>query len=196
MVGNVAPGIQDVSSAPNSSCALSLLSTQSQNMSRDILGTAIASSPLITNSSEPDYISSQSLGCFLQTAIGSAHVTKSSLADYNSGESLGSSLGSLENFASSVLNSTEMKSKEVDKMGSTTVISCNSRAVNFKVPGSGTLTASDFVNPAYSAASSHSAMVNLLQLSSHLEKVEQQRNSIQPMLEDNGFCPYHLTHGQ
>ncbi|GAB4840137.1 hypothetical protein Ancab_020900 [Ancistrocladus abbreviatus] len=168
MVGVIAPGIEDVASATNYSCALSLLSNQSRTMSRNMLGT--------TN------------GCPL--------ITKSSDADVTSGESLGFSLGSAENFRPNWLYSPEVNALKVDKVGSTTMMCSDGQAVNFKVPASGTLMASDFANPRYCISSGNGTMVDLLQLSSHLERVEQQRSSVQPMLENNVFCAFPHSHGE
>ncbi|GMH01798.1 hypothetical protein Nepgr_003637 [Nepenthes gracilis] len=169
MVGLAASGIQYVSTAPDYCCALSLLSSQSQNMPRDNM---------------------------LRTTISGPRTAKISNADYNSGQSTGCSPGSLEKLSSTVLHSPEMRLTEVDEVRSTQMISCDGRVVNIMVPESGVLTASDFLGPKCCTSSGHDTMVDLLQLSAYLQRVEQQRSSMLPPPEDDVFCTHWHSHGE
>ncbi|GAB2303400.1 hypothetical protein Dimus_037392 [Dionaea muscipula] len=163
MVGIAAHGIEDVYSASDSSRALSLLSTQSHNFSRDdILG----------------------------ATIGSPHLNKSSHDHDDSGLDFGCSAGSLEKFGSSMLHAPETKSMRLDEARCTAMDSYDGHGVNFNVVGGCSLSASDTMKQKYCVSSGPSMITNLFQLSSHLERVEQQRTSMKPMNQNHAFSSF------
>ncbi|GAB2297146.1 hypothetical protein Dimus_031258 [Dionaea muscipula] len=155
MVGTAASVIQDINGASKSSCALSLLSTQSPSLSRETLGATTAS----------------------------PRSNKISRSNPN----VGGSTGSLEKFVSSMLHPPESRSIGIDEAGSSAMISCDGHEMNFKVPGSGNLSASDFIKPKYCISSGQGMMADLLQLASRLERVEQQRTSMKLMQQNDAL---------
>ncbi|GAB2234216.1 hypothetical protein Drorol1_Dr00003458 [Drosera rotundifolia] len=147
VVGMAAPRIQDKHSASTSSCALSLLSTQSDDFSRDIVGSTIAN----------------------------PHFNKSNHSHYSG------------KFSSSVLQPPVTESVRPDERMYDASMFYGGHDVNFKVPGGTSHQTSEFIRPKYGVPSGQSVMSDLFQLSSQLERVEQQRTSMMRMQQNDAF---------
>lgn len=85
-------------------------------------------------------------------------------------------VGSLERYTPDVLYSRGTNTMEVDQIGSVNFSDANHP--DFKVQRDGTLPASNLFSAKYRVSPEHGSTVDLLQLSSHLQRVEQQRNSV------------------
>lgn len=142
-----------------SSCALSLLSAQSQNPSCHLAGSPLARSLIfqgICMNNRDDQVSETPLG-------------KSSVDKYVPNESFPCG----------------MNSKEVIKNGSSILSDAGG---TLQVHSDNTCQPSDLFNVKYCLPSEHGATVDLFQLSSHLQRVEQQRSSVLIKWENEDCC--------
>ncbi|KAI9389824.1 hypothetical protein POPTR_008G097900v4 [Populus trichocarpa] len=156
----------ELAGASHSSCALSLLSAESQDLSHSAGN--ITARPLVSQVSH----ACQSLG--------------------NVNKSLG--VGSLEKYFPNGLYPSGMNFIEVNDMGPF-VVPGSGHAADFQVETDGFLQQSDILNAKYGVSPENGSTVDLLQLSSHLQRVEQQRNSMQVKHENEEFCSFGSTYG-
>ncbi|KAK9277172.1 hypothetical protein L1049_006711 [Liquidambar formosana] len=160
-VFDAASTVQQLSGVSDSSCALSLLSAQTQDLSSHSTGIPTAS-PMIIHS-------------------GHALCT----VDQNSNKVIG--VSSLENFTTNGFHSSGMNSMEVDQRGPI-ILSDAGNAVDFGVHADGIFQGSDSLDAKYCVSPEHGSTVDLLQLSSHLQRVERQRNIMHVKQESEDFC--------
>ncbi|XP_023917881.2 squamosa promoter-binding-like protein 6 [Quercus suber] len=158
--------VQELSGASISSCALSLLSAQSQDPSNHLTGIPIASPQVMQD--------------------GFAHHSVSQISDKPL------RVNSMEQYGPNGLYSYGMNSLEIDKMGSV-MLSDSDHAADFQVHSNGIFQESDILNAKYCPSPEHAPTVNLLQLSSHLQRVERQRNSNEVKQENEDFCYFPTT---
>lgn len=92
-------------------------------------------------------------------------------------------ISSLEKYTPNGFYSSGMNSLEIDQMESI-MVSNAGHAVNCEVQADESFQELDFLNAKYCLSPEHGSTVDLLQLSSHLQRVERQRNSIQVKQED------------
>nr|AVV48331.1 squamosa promoter binding-like protein [Litchi chinensis] len=153
--------VQGSSGILSSSCALSLLSAQSQNLSSHSTGMLMAK-PLINQVSythqRPDQIFDKTAGVM-----------------------------SLEKYTTNGLYLSGMNSMDNSQTGSIFVPDA-SHVVNLKVEADEICQESDLLNAKYSRSPERGSTVDLLQLSSHLRRVERQRNSQQFNQQNEDCC--------
>lgn len=152
--------VQELPGASISSCALSLLSAQSQDLSSHLTGRPMAS---------PQIMQGRSAHHVLGQTDKPVRVS------------------SVEQYGSNGLYSYGMNSMEVDKIGSV-MLSDASHAADFQVHTDGIFQESDILNANYFSSTEYGPTVDWLQLSSHLQRVERQRNSIQVKQENGDSC--------
>lgn len=111
-------------------------------------------------------------------------------AVHNSDKPIG--MSSLEKFASNGSNSSRMNSVEVAQMGPV-MLPDGGNAVSFEVRTNRNFQGSDFLNAKYSHSSEREPTVDLLQLSSHLKRVEWQRNYMHVKQENDDFHCFPTT---
>uniref|UniRef100_A0A2N9EUH8 SBP-type domain-containing protein n=1 Tax=Fagus sylvatica TaxID=28930 RepID=A0A2N9EUH8_FAGSY len=153
--------VQELSGASISSCALSLLSAQSQDLSSHLAGIPMASPQVMQD--------------------GFAHHGVDQISDKHL------RVTSMEQDGPNGFYSYGMNSFEVDKTGSI-MLSDASHAADFQVHSNGIFQESDMLNAKYCPSPEHGPTVNLLQLSSHLQRVERQRNPTEVKQESEDFC--------
>ncbi|RVX02614.1 Squamosa promoter-binding-like protein 6 [Vitis vinifera] len=158
--------VQELPGVSKSNCALSLLSAQSQDLSNHLMGIPMANPPTVQ-------------GCH-------AHYS----AVHNSDKPIG--MSSLEKFASNGSYSSRMNSVEVAQMGPV-MLPDGGNAVSFEVRTNRNFQGSDFLNAKYSHSSEREPTVDLLQLSSHLKRVEWQRNYMHVKQENDDFHCFPTT---
>ncbi|KAG8654241.1 hypothetical protein MANES_05G112200v8 [Manihot esculenta] len=157
-VYNTVSDIHELSRVSNSSCALSLLSAESQNLGHS--AGIIMAMPFI---SQARGISDKTFG-----------------------------VESSDGYVPNGFHSSGMNTIKANHMGSFTV-PCASYAAGLQVEPDGFLPDSDILNAKYCVSAEDGSTVDLLQLSSHLHRVEQQRNSVQVKNEIEDF-PVSLPH--
>ncbi|XP_019053921.1 PREDICTED: squamosa promoter-binding-like protein 6 isoform X2 [Nelumbo nucifera] len=162
-VFDTASTIQGLSRVSDSGCALSLLSSQSQNSSTHSSGIPMAR-PLIIQGSRSQYSVGQLPEKFLGVTSQASTI-----------------------IASTRFSSSEMNSLDVDQI-EPVLVSDPSNAVNFEVRTDGIFQGPDFMVAKDSFSHGHSSTVGLLQLSSQLQRVEHQRHSLQVKQENDVFC--------
>jgi hypothetical protein len=165
-ISNTATTINELAGVSHSSCALSLLSAaESQDLSHSAGNIMVR--PLVSQA-----------GGACQT-LGIAN------------KSLGG--GSSEKYVPIGINSFGMNFIEVDNMGPFGV-SGSGHAADLKVETDGFLHHSDFLNAKHCVSPANESTVDWLQLSSHLQRVEQQRNSMKVKHENEDFCSFGATY--
>ncbi|XP_024467054.2 squamosa promoter-binding-like protein 6 isoform X1 [Populus trichocarpa] len=165
-ISNTATTINELAGVSHSSCALSLLSAaESQDLSHSAGNIMVR--PLVSQA-----------GGACQT-LGIAN------------KSLG--VGSSEKYVPIGINSFGMNFIEVDNMGPFGV-SGSGHAADLKVETDGFLHHSDFLNAKHCVSPANESTVDWLQLSSHLQRVEQQRNSMKVKHENEDFCSFGATY--
>ncbi|KAJ6899725.1 squamosa promoter-binding-like protein 6 [Populus alba x Populus x berolinensis] len=165
-ISNTATTIHELAGVSHSSCALSLLSAaESQDLSRSAGNIMVR--PLVSQA-----------GGACQT-LGIAN------------KSLG--IGSSEKYVPVGFNSFGMNFIEVDNMEPFGV-SGSGHAADLKVETDGFLHQSDFLNAKHCVSPENESTVDWLQLSSHLQRVEQQRNSMKVKHENEDFCSFGATY--
>ncbi|XP_020226701.1 squamosa promoter-binding-like protein 6 isoform X2 [Cajanus cajan] len=148
------------------SCALSLLSSQSQNSSSQSSGIPLAHSLVIPSSHNHHYNISQVSGKIgISSQTSSSRVSNSFPSELNHAD--GSHL-------------------------SPVLISDNNDIVNFDI-ADGIFQGSDFVNVKDRLSCEDGATINLLQLSSQLQRVEHDRQSLQVKQENDSCCTLRIT---
>jgi hypothetical protein len=152
--------VQELPGASISSCALSLLSAQSQDLSSHSTGRPM-SSPQIMQGRSAHHVLGQ---------------TDKPVR-----------VSSVEQYGSNGLYSYGMNSMEVDRIGSI-MPSDASHAGDFQVHNEEIFQESDILNANYFPSTEDGPTVDWLQLSSHLQRVERQRNSIQVKQENGDSC--------
>ncbi|XP_028761953.1 squamosa promoter-binding-like protein 6 [Neltuma alba] len=148
---------QELSRASNSSsCALSLLSAQSQDLTRYSAG---------------------------------SHISQGICTQHSGGQVSDTPFGisSLDKYVPSQSFSREINSMEVTQNRPMTPSDVG-HALQLEVHGDDTYKPSDMLNAKYRPPVEHSSTVDLFQLSSHLQRVEQQRNSLQVKHENEDGC--------
>lgn len=160
-ISNTATTIHELAGVSPSSRALSLLSAESQDLSHSAGNIMVR--PLV----------SQAGGAFQTLGIAN--------------KSLG--VGSSEKYVPIGANSFGMNFIEVDDTGPFGV-SDSAHAADLKVATAGFLHQSGFLNDKHRVSSENGSTVDWLQLSSHLQRVEQQRNSMQVKHENEDFCRF------
>lgn len=80
----------------------------------------------------------------------------------------------------------------VDQAGSV-VVSDAGHTDNFEVQADGQFEESGLLSARYCLCPGHRTTVDLLQLSSHLHRVERQRNSMKVKHENEDMCCFHTT---
>ncbi|XP_041013242.1 squamosa promoter-binding-like protein 6 [Juglans microcarpa x Juglans regia] len=153
--------IQELSGASISSRALSLLSAQSQDLSSHLTGIPMAS-PQIMQGDSAHHVGVQIFEKPLRAS-------------------------SMEQCGPSGFYSRGLNSMDVGKMGSI-MFSDASHAADFQVCTEGGFQDSDMLNAKYCPSPEHGSTVDWLQLSSHLHRVERQKNSIQLKQENEDSC--------
>ncbi|XP_034907077.1 squamosa promoter-binding-like protein 6 [Populus alba] len=165
-ISNTATTIHELAGVSHSSCALSLLSAaESQDLSHSAGNIMVR--PLVSQA-----------GGACQT-LGIAN------------KSLG--IGSSEKYVPIGFNSFGMNFIEVDNMEPFGV-SGSGHAADLKVETDGFLHQSDFLNAKHCVSPENESTVDWLQLSSHLKRVEQQRNSMKVKHENEDFCSFGATY--
>ena len=164
---DAASTIQGLSGISDSGCAPSLLSSQSQNSSSHSSGIPMAHS-LVIPSRHTHYNMSQ----VSEKLIG---VRSQALTT-----------GVSNKFSSSGMNSTEGS-----HLGSL-LISDGSEATNFNITD-GIYPGSEFMNTKDRLSCEEGPTIDLLQLSSQLQRVEHQRQSMQVKQENEAFCCHRIT---
>ncbi|VVA27661.1 PREDICTED: squamosa [Prunus dulcis] len=166
-VFNTASAVHGLSGISDSGCALSLLSSQSQKSSSHLSGIPMAS-PLVM----PDRHTNYRLVQGSENLIG--------------GCSHASSSGVSNKFPSSGMNS-----------GAGThlgpILLCNGSDTDDFGISDGIFQGSDFVNAKDRLSCEDGTTIDLLQLSSQLQRVEDQRQSMQVKLESDAFCCLRIT---
>ncbi|XP_027330195.1 squamosa promoter-binding-like protein 6 [Abrus precatorius] len=165
-VFDTASTVQGLSGISDSCCALSLLSSQSQNSSSQSSGIPLAHSLVIPSSHSHHYNMSQvseKIGISSQTS--SNRVSDSFPSELNPAD--GSHL-------------------------SPVLMSDNNDIVNFDM-ADGIFQGSDFMNVKDRLSCEDGATIDLLQLSSQLQRVEHQRQSLQIKQENDSFCTLRIT---
>ncbi|KAG7975222.1 hypothetical protein I3843_06G087700 [Carya illinoinensis] len=152
--------VQELSGPSISSLALSLLSAQSEDLSSHLIGIPMASPQIMQGDSAHH---------------GDVQVSEKPLK-----------VSSMEQYGPNGLYSYGMNSIEVDKLGSI-MFSDASHAAGFQVHTDGIFQESKMLNAKY-CPPDHGSTVDWLQLSSHLQRVEQQKNSLQVKQENEGSC--------
>lgn len=166
-VFNTASTIQGLSRMSASGCALSLLSSKSQNSSNHLSGIPVARALVIPGSN--------------------THYNTGPVFDKLPGVSSQASTGGVSNkFSSSGNNSVEGSN-----LGSI-LMSDSSDAANFDV-SNGIYRGLDIMNPKDRLSCEDGATIDLLQLSSQLQQVEHQRQSMQVKDENDSFCWLRIT---
>ncbi|CAK7326232.1 unnamed protein product [Dovyalis caffra] len=165
-ISNTATTIHEFAGVSHSSCALSLLSAESQDLSRSAGN--IMARPLISQVGR----ARQSLGI--------------------ANKSLG--VGSSEKYVPNGINSSGMNFMEVNNMGPF-VVSGSGHAADLQVETDGFLQQSDFSNSKYCDSPENGSTVDLFQLSSHLQRMEQRRNSVEVKHENEDFSSFGVTYG-
>ncbi|XP_065860605.1 squamosa promoter-binding-like protein 6 [Euphorbia lathyris] len=162
---NASSSIHDLAGVSHSSCALSLLSAESQDLSHSA-GVTMAR-PFI----------SQANRCHHGTGF-----SEKSFGIESSGK-----------YMTNAFHSSDMNTIKVNHNGSFMV----GRAADLQVETDGFLQdqEADFLNAKYCVPAEDGSTVDLLQLSSHLHRVEQQRNSAQVKHEIEDFSRFLPTYG-
>ncbi|XVF49924.1 hypothetical protein PTKIN_Ptkin04bG0055300 [Pterospermum kingtungense] len=160
-VFNAASTIEGLSGISDSGCALSLLSSQSQNSSSHLSGIPMGRSLVIPS-------------CH-------THYNMSQVSEKLIGVSLQASTTGVSNKFSSSMNSTEGS-----HLGAL-LISDGSEAANFDITD-GIYHGSEFMNSKDRLSCKDGSTIDLLQLSSQLQRVEHQRQSMQVKQENEAFC--------
>ncbi|KDP41332.1 hypothetical protein JCGZ_15739 [Jatropha curcas] len=160
---NTASTVHELAGVSHSSCALSLLSAESQDLSHS--AGIIMARPSISQANR----SHHSVG----------------ISDKPFG------VESLEKYLPNGFHSSGLNPFKSNHMGSFTV----SYAGELQVEPDGFLQESDLLNAKYCASDENGSTVDLLQLSSHLHRVEQQRNSAQVKHEVEDFSSFLTTYG-
>ncbi|KAL5191552.1 Squamosa promoter-binding-like protein 6 [Glycine soja] len=157
--------VQGLSGISDSGCALSLLSSQSQNSSGQSSGIPIAH-PMVIPSSHSHYnmsrVSEKMIGISSQASSG---VSDRFPPEFNPVD--GSHLSPI-------------------------LISDNNEIINFEM-ANGIFQGSDFVNVKDRLSCEDSLTIDLLQLSSQLQRVENQRLSLQVKQENDSSCSLRIT---
>ncbi|XP_062111494.1 squamosa promoter-binding-like protein 6 isoform X2 [Humulus lupulus] len=156
---HTAATIHKTSGASNSACALSLLSAHSHNFSSHSAG--------IPNESP--------------MTIQGSHQTISQLSEKPL------RLRSMERHGSNGFYSCGMNPIGVDQF-EPTVFTETSQTADFEVPADRSFQNSNCLDTKYSLSLEHESTVDLLQLSSHLQRVEHQRNFMPVKQENEDFC--------
>ncbi|KAJ9187369.1 hypothetical protein P3X46_002832 [Hevea brasiliensis] len=159
-VFNTTSALHELSGLSHSSCALSLLSAESQDLGHS--AGILMARPFI---SQARGVSDKLLG-----------------------------VESSEKYVPNVLHSSGMNPIKANHMGSFTV-SCAGYSADLHVEPDSFLQESDFLNAKYCVSAENESTVDLLQLSSHLHRVEQQRNSVQVKHEIEEFSSFLTTYG-
>lgn len=162
-----APTIQGLSGVSDSGCALSLLSSQSQNSSSRSSGIHMAR-PLIMPGSHPHY------------GMGPA-----------SEKFLGISSQPSSDGVSNTYPSQEMHSAEENHLGRI-LISDSGDAVNFEM-GQGIFQGSDVLNSNDHHSCENGPTIDLLRLSSQLQRVEHERQTMKVKQDNDAFCCLRIT---
>ncbi|OMO79901.1 Transcription factor, SBP-box [Corchorus olitorius] len=166
-VFDAASTIQGLSGISDSGCALSLLSSQSQNSSTHSSGIPMSRS-LVISGSHTHYNMSQ----VSEKLIGIS--------------SQASTTGVSNKFSSSGMNSTEGS-----HLGPLLISDGNGTA-NFDITN-GIYQGSEFINTKDHLSCEDGPTIDLLQLSSQLQRVEHQRRSMQAKQENETFCCLQIT---
>lgn len=166
-VFDAASTVQGLSGISDSGCALSLLSSQSQKPSSHSSGTHMTH-PSIMPVPYPSYTMNRVPEKFREIA------------------SEASLIGVPNKFPSS-----EMNSAEENHLGPI-LLSDSGHAVNFEVTAR-MFQGQDFVNSTRQHSSQSGQTIDLLQLSSQLQRVEHQRQSMQMKQDNDTFCCLRIT---
>ncbi|KAI4335879.1 hypothetical protein L6164_014480 [Bauhinia variegata] len=163
--------VQGLSGISDAGCALSLLSSQSQNSSSHSSGIPVAR-PLVIPSSHGSHYNMSSVS---EKIIGISSQSQAS----RSGVSVSDRFPSEMNVAGG------------NHLGPV-LISDNNDLVNFEM-ADGIFQSSDFVNMKARLSSNDGPTIDLLQLSSQLQRVEHQRQSMQVKQENDSSCSLRIT---
>ncbi|OMO70134.1 Transcription factor, SBP-box [Corchorus capsularis] len=166
-VFDAASTIQGLSGISDSGCALSLLSSQSQNSSTHSSGIPMSRSLVISGS---------------HTHYNMSHVSEKLIGI----SSQASTTGVSNKFSSSGMNSTEGS-----HLGPL-LISDGNETANFDITN-GIYQGSEFINTKDRLSCEDGPTIDLLQLSSQLLRVEHQRQSMQAKQENETFCCLRIT---
>ncbi|XP_015584550.2 squamosa promoter-binding-like protein 6 isoform X1 [Ricinus communis] len=166
-VFSASSNIHELAGVSHSSCALSLLSAESQDLSHS--AGIIMARPLISQ-------------------VGRSH--------HILGFSDKSSLGSSEKYVGDIFQSSGMSSLKTNHMGPL-MGSCAGHATDGQIESDEYLQnqGPDFVSDKFCISAENGTTVDLLQLSSHLHRVEQQRNSMQVKHELEECSSFLATYG-
>ncbi|XP_042498784.1 teosinte glume architecture 1-like [Macadamia integrifolia] len=167
-VFDTASTIQAISGASDPGCALSLLSTQSHNSSSHSSGNPHAQ-PLIVQGNQ----SHQSLDPFPEKLLATSSQASTTVAS--------------NKFSPCGMNSVEVNHIEP------VLVSDDSDIVNFEVHMRGMFQGPDLVDAKDSLSHDRGPTVDLLQLSSHLQRVEHQRHFLQVKQENDFFYCLPIT---
>ncbi|KAI4343995.1 hypothetical protein L6164_011273 [Bauhinia variegata] len=163
--------VQGLSGISDTGCALSLLSSQSQNSSSHSSGIPVARSLVIPSSHSSHY----SISLVSEKIIG----ISSQSQDSRSGVSVSDRFPSDMNAAGG-------------SQLCPVLISDNNDIVNFEM-ADGIFQGSDFVNMKDRLSCEDGPTIDLLQLSSQLQRVEHQRQSMQVKKENDSSCSLRIT---
>ncbi|PON50150.1 SBP-box transcription factor [Parasponia andersonii] len=164
---NTASTIQGFLGTSDSGCALSLLSSQSQNSSSHLSGIPMAH-PLDKQGSHTCYNMSQVFGKLVGA---SSHASTSGV------------LNKIPSLGMNTMDGSHL---------SPIMISDGAGNVNFEITD-GIFQGSDFSNSKNRLSCEDGPTIGLLQLSSQLQRVEDQRQSMQMEQKNDAFCCLHIT---
>ncbi|XP_043806729.1 squamosa promoter-binding-like protein 6 isoform X4 [Manihot esculenta] len=159
--------IQGLSGITSSSCALSLLSSQSHNYS--------------SHSAEI------SMACPVVVTGNNTHYSVTQISEKLTGVSSQASTSGVPN----KFSSSGASSAEGSHLGSI-LMSDGSDAINFDI-SDGIYQGSNFMNAKHHLPCEDGTTINLLELSSQLQRVESQKQSMQAKQENDAFCWPHIT---
>ncbi|XP_050221851.1 squamosa promoter-binding-like protein 6 isoform X2 [Mercurialis annua] len=162
---DAASNIQELSGITNAGCALSLLSSQSNNF--------------------PNHSSGGSVACSSVIPGRNTHYSVSQVSEKLVRVGSQASAGRVPN----KFGSPGTSSAEGSRLGS---ILLSDDAINFDITD-GIYQGSNFLNSKDSMSDEDGTTIDLLQLSSQLERVEQQRQSMHVKQENDVFCWPHIT---
>ncbi|KAF2312878.1 hypothetical protein GH714_040936 [Hevea brasiliensis] len=159
--------IQGLSGITSSSCALSLLSSQSHNYLSHSSGISMACPLLVPGSNTHYGVNQVSEKLTGDSSQASASVVPNKFSSSGASSAEGSQLGSI-------------------------LISDGSDAINFDLTD-GIYQGSNFMNAEDHLSCEDGTTIDLLQLSSQLQQVEHQKQSMQAKQENDAFCWPHIT---
>ncbi|MCD7445930.1 hypothetical protein HAX54_024631 [Datura stramonium] len=155
--------VPEFSEGQNSSCALSLLSAHSQNLPHNLTNIS-PTPPWMVQGNHHAYIKGDHCNLMKSARVSVANS----------------------------LTPTELYSSEVVEQDGVIQVR-DSEAISFEIQGDGHIQRSNSINSKNFLSPEGGSTMDLVQLSSHLQRVEQQKNSVQVKQENDIFCSFTST---